>query len=174
MVYNLENLVADCQAALKTQTGAAALEQVRLAAERILDNPDFIAAHFSGEREPSRATLYHDPELDFYVYAHILDGAKVSPPHDHASAWAVYGQAIEYTEMTEWDLADGAELPEPRRSYRLQPGMAGYFDVGQLHSIDLPDGSRFMRITATNIDDLTCRYFHDVDVRQAIAQKLGE
>ncbi len=173
MAYQLENLIADCRAALLPGKSKEALEQVRQAMEQVLKNPDFVAAHFAADQAPGRSTLYHDPELDFYIYAHVPNAAILSVPHDHASAWAAYGQAAEYTRMTDWRIPEGEKLPKPVRSYRLLPGMAGFYDVGELHSIDMPATARFLRITATDIDELPCRYFHEVDTRKAIAETLG-
>jgi len=173
MAYELENLIADCRAALRAGGTKEALGQVCQAMEQVLRNPAFITQYFADPREPGRTTLYHEPELDFYIYTHVPDGAILSPPHDHASAWAAYGQAIDNTQMTDWRIPEGEKLPKPVKTYRLSPGMAGYYDVGDLHSIDMPATSRFLRITATDIDALPCRYFHEVDTRKAIAETLG-
>jgi hypothetical protein len=173
MDHDLENLIADCRDALKNGATRESLEKVRGAIVRALQNSGFVATHFGGDREPGRDTLYHDPDLDFYIYAHFPDGAILNPPHDHASAWAAYGQAMGYTQMTDWAIPPGADLPDPVRTYRLEPGMAGFYDVGALHSIDMPASSRFLRITATDIDALACKYYDEVDTRQAIADRLG-
>ncbi len=173
MAYELDNLVADCQSALKGGASKAALGQVSGAMRKILQNPDFVQQHFGPHLEIGRTTLYHDPALDFYIYAHIPDGAILSPPHDHASAWAAYGQAVDNTQMTDWVIPDGETLPRPVKTYSMTPGSAGYYDVGALHSIDMPATSRFLRITGTDIDLLPCRYFHEVDTRQSIIEHLG-
>ena len=140
--------------------------------KKILQNPEFVEQHFGAHLEIGRTTLYHDADLDFYIYAHIPDGAILSPPHDHASAWAAYGQAVDNTRMTDWIIPDGETLPKPVKTYLMTPGMAGFYDVGDLHSIDMPATSRFLRITATDIDPLPCRYFDAVDTRKSIAENL--
>ena len=173
MPYELKNLVADCRQALQNGATKTALGEVCAAMRKILQNPDFVEQHFGPAREIGRSTLYHDPALDFHIYAHIPDGAILSPPHDHASAWAAYGQAIDHTQMTDWAIPGGETLPKPLKTYRMAPGSAGYYDVGELHSIDMPASSRFLRITATDIDVLPCRYFHEVDTRKSIAKYLG-
>lgn len=173
MAYELENLIADCRGALSSGRSKEALENVCAAMRKILENPDFVETHFGKHLEIGRTTLYHDPDLDFYVYAHIPDGAILSPPHDHASAWAAYGQAVDNTQMSDWVIPEGEELPIPVRTYLMTPGTAGFYDVGELHSIDMPAESRFLRITATDIDPLPCRYFDAVDTRKSIAQHLN-
>ena len=46
-----------------------------------------------------------------------------------------------------------AELKEVKR-YRLNPGMAGIYQDGAIHSIDYPDRARFIRVTGTNLDKI--------------------
>ncbi|MGZ3342805.1 MAG: hypothetical protein ACXU9B_23630, partial [Reyranella sp.] len=73
------------------------------------------------------------------------------------SSWAVYGQAIKHTDMSEYRRLDGgngageARL-EQVKSYRLEPGHAGVYDVGAIHAIDYPEGSRFVRVTGRDLD----------------------
>ena len=97
-----------------------------------------------------------DPELGFVVLSHVNTKAAKSPPHDHGASWAVYGQATEYTDMTEWRRTKGdgpgpAEI-EMSRQYRLNPGHAGTYDIRAIHSIDYPDGARFVRVTGTDLE----------------------
>ena len=173
MTYELENLIADCRGALSAGHSKGALGKVCDAMREILQNPDFVQQHFGTHLAVGRTTLYHDPELDFYIYAHIPDGAILSPPHDHASAWAAYGQAVDNTQMTDWIIPEGEAPPKPVKTYSLTPGTAGFYDVGDLHSIDMPATSRFLRITATDIDELTCKHYDAVDTRKSIAENLA-
>ena len=69
----------------------------------------------------------------------------------------VYGQATKHTDMTVWKrLDDGSGAGEAKlvaeRTYRLEPGHAGIYDVGAIHSIDYPDKSRFVRVTGRDLD----------------------
>ena len=75
MAYELENLISDCRAALQSGRSKEALEKVCNAMKQILHNSEFVEQHFGVHLEIGRATLYHDPDLDFYVYAHIPNGA---------------------------------------------------------------------------------------------------
>lgn len=173
MAYVLENLFADCRDALSEGQSKEVLEKVCAAMRKIPQNPDFVKQHFGTHLKVGRATLYHDPDLDFYIYTHIPDGAILSPPHDHASAWAAYGQAVDNTRMADWIIPEGEELPKPVKTYSMTPSMAGFYDVGELHSIDMPATSRFLRITATDIDVLPCKYYDAVDTRKSIAEHLA-
>lgn len=172
MAYELEDLIGDCQQALVSGASKAALGEVCDAMRNVLKNPDFVEQNFGTHLPIGRTTLYHDPKLDFYIYAHIPDGAILSPPHDHASAWAAYGQAVDKTRMSDWTIPEGETLPKPTKTYLMQPGAAGFYDVGDLHSIDMPASSRFLRITGTDIDVLPCKYYDEVDTRASIAAHL--
>ncbi len=159
MAYTLEEFCRDAREALKAQSGPAGREQVRQKLERLLAEPDFVEATCGASAQPGRHLLYRDPELDFCVLAHINTKANRSPPHDHGSSWAVYGQAVAHTDMTEWRRLDDGSDPkaaklEEAKTYRLTPGKAGLFDVGAIHSIDFPDGARFVRVTGTDLDEV--------------------
>ena len=83
----------------------------------------------------------------------------MSPPHDHGASGAIYGQATHYTDMIEWEREDGGADParaklRPVKSYRLEPGHAGIYQDGKIHSIDYPDNARFIRVTGTNLDKI--------------------
>ena len=44
---------------------------------------------------------------------------------------------------------------KPAKKYRLNPGNAGIYQDGKIHSIDYPDYARFIRVTGTNLDNIT-------------------
>ena len=160
MAYNLDQFIADCRAALKRDPGPAGRETVRAKLEALLQDKNFIDEH-CGESVPrGLKLLYEDPELKFQVLAHINDKARVSPPHDHGASWAIYGQATKYTDMTEWEREDDGSDPKhaklkPVKKYRLNPGEAGIYQDGTIHSIDYPDYAKFVRVTGTNLDRIT-------------------
>ena len=49
------------------------------------------------------------------------------------------------------DGAGDAKI-EKVKTYRLEPGRAGVYDVGAIHAIDYPEGSRFVRVTGRDLD----------------------
>jgi hypothetical protein len=159
MAYTLDAFIADCKAALGRDPGPAGREQVRVNLEKLLANPEFIAK-YAGEDQPKGVkVLYEDSELGFQVLAHIMGQARVSPPHDHGTSWAIYGQAAQYTDMIEWDREDNGADPKhaklkPAKKYRLTPGKAGIYQDGKIHSIDYPDFARFIRVTGTDLDKI--------------------
>ena len=156
MTYSLDAFCQDCRAALTSDTGPGGRETVRRNLERLLAEPGFLDRHVLSA-PAGRHTLYEDPELGFVVLAHINPKGHKSPPHDHGASWAVYGQATQYTDMTEWRRTDGKSDPGPAsieivRQYRLEPGHAGTYDIRAIHNIDFPDGARFVRVTGTDLE----------------------
>src|SRR3984893_16126484 len=131
MAYALDQFCTESHAILKSKPLASALTQVADRLSRLLANPAFVAETFNADMKPGKRVLHHDPELDFYVMAHVQEGGKTGKPHSHGSSWAIYGNARAATEMTEWrrtnsDSEDHAELvvmskyslaPGPKRAY---------------------------------------------------------
>jgi hypothetical protein len=159
MAYELNQFIADCRTSLRRDPGPAGREQVRLKLEELLRNEQFVEKYCGDKVERGLKVLYEDPELKFQVLAHINDKARVSPPHDHGDSWAIYGQATLWTDMTEWKREDDGSNPKhaklvPEKKYRLNPGHAGIYQDGKIHSIDYPDKSRFVRVTGVNLDNI--------------------
>ena len=156
MAYELDQFIADCRNSLKRDPGPGGREQIRANLERLLNNKDFVEKYCGDDVERGLKVLYEDPELKFQVLAHINDKARVSPPHDHGASWAIYGQATKYTDMIEWERAEGSDLSQanlrPAKRYRLMPGQAGLYQDGAIHSIAYPAKARFIRVTGTNLD----------------------
>jgi predicted metal-dependent enzyme (double-stranded beta helix superfamily) len=159
MSYGLDQFVADCRTTLTRDPGPAGRAQVMKDLERLLKNQDFVDKYCGGDQPTGIKVLYEDPKLGFQVLAHIMGKARVSPPHDHGKSWAIYGQAKEYTDMTEWQREDDGNDPahakvKPVKKYRLNPGQAGIYQDGAIHSIDYPDNARFVRVTGTDLDKI--------------------
>lgn len=159
MAYDLHQFIADCRGILARDPGPAGREQVRANLERLLANADFVREHCGDDASHGLKVLYEDPKLGFQILAHINDKARISPPHDHGTSWAIYGQATKYTDMIEWAREDDGKDPKhaklkPVKKYRLTPGKAGIYQNGAIHSIDYPDYARFIRVTGTNLDKI--------------------
>lgn len=159
MPYTIEQFCDDCRAILKQAQDNAAREAIRRNLERLLANEEFVAANCGPGARADITTLFHDPQTDVNVLCHVYDKARTSPPHDHGASWAIYGQAVLYTDMTDWQKTGRKLGPEadrdevkPGRTYRLEPGMVGVYHPGMVHSIDYPAGARFIRITGTDLN----------------------
>lgn len=156
MADKLEQFAAECSSALKAEPGPAGREKVRTALESVLVDGDFVKTYL-GDGTGSRDLLYEDPDLGFCIFAHAYEGASQSSPHDHGTAWAIYGQATGETEMTEWEKVEAASEDKPgkvrpAKTYALKPGMAVVYNEGQLHSPRREDSTRLIRIEGQNMD----------------------
>jgi predicted metal-dependent enzyme (double-stranded beta helix superfamily) len=172
MTYTLDTFVKDAQTALKAHEGPAGREQVRVLLEKLLTNEKFVDEAVGPGAPMGTRKLYEDKDLGFVVLAHCNPRPHKSPPHDHGSSWAVYGQAVKHTDMSEFRRVDsgtgaGDAKLEPVKSYRLDPGHAGVYDVGAIHAIDYPEGSRFVRVTGRDLDYVK-RLKFDMAAGQAI------
>lgn len=177
MAYGLEQFCADCREALKSDPGEGGHELVRRNLETLLADEDFTAAHCGPDATAGIHTIHRDEETGFNVLVHVYETGKTGPPHDHGASWACYGQAAEFTDMTAWTrLDDGteeghAEL-EKQATVRLEPGMAGKFEVGDIHSIHFPDGARFVRVTGTDLDVIPTQRFDPQANSVAVGSRL--
>jgi predicted metal-dependent enzyme (double-stranded beta helix superfamily) len=167
MAYTLKDFCTESHTILKAQPLDAALPQVAERLGRLLDNPAFVAETFSDAIAPGKRELHHDPELDFYVLAHVQEGGKTGKPHSHGSSWAIYGNARNATEMTEWrrvnpESDDHAELVAASR-YALTPGQTRAYGPGVIHSTAHPDKAWVIRVTGTDLDKLPRYHFRKQD-----------
>jgi hypothetical protein len=162
MPYTLTQLAADIKETLQTGSGRPAKEKVCTYVSRALTDAAFVATHLS-ERAPGahpREVLYEDPDLGFCICGHVYSGPANGAPHDHGSSWAIYGQAVGVTEMTDWRVVrkgGGAEptLVEPARTYPMHPGDAHLYDVGDVHSPRREAPVKLIRIEGANLDRIT-------------------
>ena len=154
MAYELTDLCADARAALMEDPGTAGRLKLCGYLEKLLANDAFVAEHL-GPDKPSGATrIYQDPDLGFCVLAHVNRTPSKNTPHDHGPSWAVYGMAMNFTDMTEWRHVDNGGGPrlEQTKAYRLEQGKAVLFDTGVIHSLDRPLETRLVRITGAELD----------------------
>jgi len=156
MGYTLEQFAAACHGILKAEPGPAGRQKVCTLLQDMLQDENFIATHL-GDNVPERKILYEDPELGFCILAHVYQGARESPPHDHGPSWAIYGQARGVTEMTDWALVEPARTDKPGKvrrvkTYTLTPGTAYVYNEGDLHSPRRTGETRLIRFEGLNMD----------------------
>jgi hypothetical protein len=157
MPYSLDQFCADLHATLKAK-GQSGLPEIASRLSDLLKNPDFVAKTFNDDMPPGKRELWHDPETDVYVLAHVQEGAKVGKPHSHGSSWAIYGNAMGVTEMTEWrrvnPASEEAMVLEKADQYPLGPGQTRAYSSGMIHSTAHPKKAWVLRITGTDLDNL--------------------
>ena len=159
MAYSLEDFAADCRAALQSDSGPGGRDSVRQHLQRALRDESFIAAHLGADITKERNIIYEDADLGFCICAHVYDKPKQGNPHDHGPTGAIYGQAAGETEMTDWRMvvAPQGEKPgkvEMVRSYRLKPGDAHIYEVGDIHAPYRDAPTRLIRIEGENTDNI--------------------
>ena len=167
MAYTLDEFCRESRAILKADKLPSALPQIAERLARLLANPAFVGETFSDDMPPGRRVLHHDPEADFYVLAHVQEGKKVGKPHSHGASWAIYGNAREHTEMTEWrrtnpEGEDHAVLAATS-TYRLGPGQTKAYGPGVIHSTAHPEKAWVIRVTGTDLDALPRYHFGKQD-----------
>lgn len=156
MAITFEQFCDRARQALQADGGNDGREQVRQALEELLRNTDFVAANCAADREAGIEEFYRDPETDLRVLLHTYNAGRITPPHDHGSSWAIYGQAVGYTDITMWKFTGdeneaGVKTVEPAGKTRIHPPQAGVFHPGELHSIHFTEGGRVVRVTGTDL-----------------------
>lgn len=166
MATTLEQFAAECRTILTSEPGPSGRRKICMRLEGLLRDPQFVSTNVN-ETTSERQVLYEDAELGFCVLAHSYKGAKDSPPHDHGPSWAIYGQAVGETEMTDYALvaSPAGSKPgkaRPVRTYRLTPGMAYLYNEGDLHSPRRRGPTRLIRIEGQNMDRVKRARFESV------------
>jgi hypothetical protein len=156
MTHTLEHFAAECHRILKAEPGPEGRKKICTLLQDVLKDEAFVATHL-GESVPERKVLYEDPELGFCILAHVYKGARETQPHNHGPYWAIYGQALGETEMTDWEQVEPASEDKPGkvrwvRTYSLKPGMAHLYNEGDLHSPRRTAPTRLIRIEGRNLD----------------------
>ena len=167
MAYTLKDFCADSSALLKSKPQAEALPQIAERLGKLLANPAFVAETFNDDLPAGKRTLFHDPELDYHVLAHVQEGGKTGKPHSHGTSWAIYGNAKNVTEMTEWrrtnsDSDAHYELVATSK-YGIGPGQTRAYGPHVLHSTAHKDKAWVIRVTGTDLDKLPRYHFRKQD-----------
>ena len=113
MSYTLEDFATDCRKR-PVDPGQGGQEKVLEFVRKALLDEEFVATN-AGFLPEDRNVIYRDEELGFLICAHNNPGAKKGYPHDHGSTWAIYGQAVGETEMTDWKVVEKGDSPQRRR-----------------------------------------------------------
>ena len=154
MAFTLASFASDIHKILKADPSLTGREKVRNLVQEALKDEKFIA-NYINDKTPDRQVIYEDNELGFCVCAHVNRDAKEANPHDHGSSWAIYGQAIGETEMSDWEVLEPAAEDKPgkvrrARVYLLKPGMAHIYNEGDVHSPKRVTTTGLIRIEGKN------------------------
>lgn len=154
----LDQFLADTRATIKAKGVPAGLAEVRQHLERLLANRTLLEKHLGAPvPHTERTTIGHDPETDVHVLVHGRKEGGKSVPHDHGPCWVIYGSYTNYTQMKRWRRVDDgsrdghAEL-QLQKDFRLDAGQAAAFVVGDIHSIEYPADTYFIRVTGGDVE----------------------
>jgi hypothetical protein len=159
LAYDLDHFCQDARAALaSSEPLPIQLGIIEKKLHLLLLNKEFVAATFNEETPAGKDVLYHDPEFDFYVQAHMQKAGKGGLPHSHGESWAIYGNAMGFTQMTEWkrvnpETEDHAVLTATER-YDLHVGDTRIYGPGVIHSTGHPEKAWVVRIAGTDLDNI--------------------
>lgn len=154
--YRLAEFARDVCAIVKSE-GQAGLPRVAEKLQQLLANPAFVAETFDDSMPPGKRVIFHDPETDIHVLAHVHPpAARRGAPHTHGTSWAVYGNAKGSTGMTIWqrvnpETDDHAEL-RMIDEYSLDPGCARAYPSGAIHATQQNEKAWVVRVTGTDLD----------------------
>ncbi len=174
MAYTLNNFCDETRAILKKNDNSSGREQIRKSLEQLLADKAFCAEYAGAENNTGMQHIFEDAELNFCVLAYNMESPRISPPHDHGTSWAVYGQVAGYTDMTIWRAAEeNEEKIEQVQHFRLEPGQAGLFDTEEIHSIDYPAKSKFIRVTGVDMSKEARRVFDPITGQVKVVESVG-
>jgi predicted metal-dependent enzyme (double-stranded beta helix superfamily) len=174
MSYSLEDFCDQTRAILLQNDDHDGRESIRQKLELLLNDPTFCSTYVGSDNDPGVNQIFEDSNLKFCVLTYNMPESRTSPPHDHGRSWAVYGQAAQYTDMTIWSAAgNDDDKIEPIRQFRLEPGQAGLFDAGEIHSIEYPDDAKFVRVTGVDMSTESRRVFDPAKGTMRKVEQVG-
>jgi hypothetical protein len=158
MGYTFDQFCKDTHDILVKGVDNAAREAVAGKLKDLVSNPEFVAATFNDDTPAGKEVLWHDPETDVYVMAHVQKAGKGGNPHSHGDSWAIYSNCMGQTDMTEWrrtnaEDADHAEL-EISDKYSIGPGQSRAYGPGLIHSTAHPGKAWVIRVTGCDLDKM--------------------
>lgn len=157
MTYTLEAFAKDLKQVLTKGHSPAELEKSRQIVEKALQDKGFVEKYLGKEADGERKIVYEDPDLGFCILTHVYKGPKTGKPHDHGPSWAIYGQAFGETMMTDYDIVSPPKGDQPgklkaRETYKLTPGDARFYNIGDVHCPARESETRLIRIEGMNMD----------------------
>lgn len=160
MAYTLEQFSADVHSELTANTGVKGQRKILKFVTKALLDDAFVGQHLTADECRPRKVLYEDADLGFCICGHVYeDEMRKALPHDHGTAWAIYGLAGGETEMTDWKIVENGDennpmLVKPTESYVLKRGDCHLYEIGDIHSPIISAGTKLIRVEGQNLDHI--------------------
>ena len=175
MTAHLDRFCAELTSILKAK-GQKGLPEIAEKLRPLLTDAEFVRTTWEEATPPGKRVLFHDPDTDAYVLAHVQEAGKGGHPHSHGASWAIYGNAKGFTDMTEWHRVNAAgeeqAVLESASRYRLGPGDSKAYGADVIHSTAHPEKAWVIRITGGDLDQIPRFRFHPKKDR--ILEKAAE
>jgi len=157
MAYTLDQFASDCRSAIKADAGTSGREQIVQHVKTALGDSEFLEKWLGESDVQERRVIYEDPDHGFCICAHVYNGPARGKPHDHGPTWAIYGQAVGETEMTDWKVVKDGSPKEVAldRTYTLKPGDAHLYEPGDIHAPLRDAPTRLIRVEGVNTENIT-------------------
>lgn len=160
MQHALSELCDGIRAILSNHSATDGAEELCELVSKVLTDKDFVETYLPDREvgEHPRKILYEDPTIGFCVCGHVYGDAAIGKPHDHGTGWALYGQAVGNTEMTEWEIVSSDNMASPKKlvcpekTYVMRPGDTKFYGIGVVHSPKRLSPTKILRIESQNLD----------------------
>lgn len=117
----------------------AELMPLLLDSEPLRDKSDSWPAPAADHTRAQNLLFYEDPDYHFVINGLIKNGDEITPIHDHAHTWTVYGvltgheRVVRFKRLDEAAQSDRATL-DPIDDYVVAPGYVDLVPPGLLHA----------------------------------------
>jgi len=153
----INKIASECRDILTKDQSSGSPQKILKVVEKVICLPELIGECFPQTVTEERRVLFEDQQFGFCICRHVYLDGKNGGAHDHGPTWAIYGQVSGQTEMSDWEFCGEAKNGEPRRvqvvrTYKLLPGKAHLYNIGDIHSPRIKSGSQVLRIEGQNTD----------------------
>jgi hypothetical protein len=164
--YTVDQFLGDARTVIDSKGLEGGLDDIRIHMERLLREPSFLEDNVDLEKHTGFTEVGYDEVTDIHVIVHGGRKGSKSQPHDHGPCSVIYGNLTNHTIMRRWRRDDtgvdeGAANLVLENEYKVHAGEASAFGRGDIHSIEFPDKTYFVRVT---VGDVEKQITHTFDV----------
>lgn len=165
--YTVDQFLGDARTVIESKGLEDGLDDIRVHMEGLLQEPSFLEDNVDLEKHTGFTEVGYDAATDIHVIVHGGGKGSKSPPHDHGPCSVIYGNLTNHTVMRRWRRDDagvdeGTAKLVLEKEYQVNAGEASAFGRGDIHSIEFPDKTFFVRVTVGDVEKQKTHTF-DVD-----------